>query len=64
PTTSQKSYSDNDLARNRPVRPVTPADVHATIFHALGYRAQQLTYHHSDGRPAPVCDGQPISELL
>ena len=46
------------------LRPVTPADVHATIFHALGYRAQQLTYHHSDGRPAPVCDGQPISELL
>ena len=46
------------------LRPVTPADVHATIFQALGYRAQQLTYHHSDGRPAPVCDGQPISELL
>lgn len=46
------------------LRPVTPADVHATIFHALGYRAQQLNYHHSDGRPAPVCDGQPISELL
>jgi hypothetical protein len=46
------------------LHPVTPADVHATIFHALGYRAQELTYHHSDGRPAPVCDGQPISELL
>ena len=45
-------------------RPVTPADVHATVFAALGYRADQITYHHSDGRPAPVCDGTPIRELL
>jgi len=46
------------------LRPVTPADIHATIFQALGYQAQQMTYHHSDGRPSPVCDGQPIDELL
>ncbi len=45
-------------------RPVTPADVHATVFAALGYQADQITYHHSDGRPAPVCDGTPIRELL
>ncbi len=45
-------------------RPVTPADVHATVFAALGYQADQITYHHADGRPAPVCDGTPIHELL
>ena len=45
-------------------RPVTPADVHATVFAALGYQADQITYHHSDGRPAPVCGGTPIRELL
>lgn len=46
------------------LRPVTPADVHATVFHALGYNAAQLVYHQVDGRPMPVCDGQPITELI
>jgi uncharacterized protein (DUF1501 family) len=45
-------------------RPVTPADIHATIFAALGYDAQQLTYRTADGRPTMVCDGQPLMELL
>lgn len=45
-------------------RPVTPADIHATVFRALGYQADQVTYHQVDGRPMPVCDGRPITELL
>jgi hypothetical protein len=45
-------------------RPVRPADVHATVFRALGYDAQAITYHTADGRPTPVSDGEPIRELL
>lgn len=45
-------------------RAITPADIHATVFEALGYDAQHITYHMSDGRPMPVCDGSVISELL
>jgi uncharacterized protein (DUF1501 family) len=45
-------------------RPTTPADIHATVFRALGYQAEQIVYHQVDGRPVPVCDGQPITELL
>ncbi len=46
------------------LRPVTPADIHATVFSALGYDASRLTYLTADGRPMPVCDGMPIHELL
>jgi hypothetical protein len=46
------------------VRPVTPADVHATIFAALGYDSSRLTYHTADGRPTPLSEGEPIRELL
>jgi hypothetical protein len=45
-------------------RPTTPADIHATVFRALGYQAEQINYQQVDGRPVPVCDGQPITELL
>ena len=45
-------------------RPVTPADIHATVFAALGYDAQQINYHMTDGRPMPVCDGKVIHELI
>lgn len=44
--------------------PVTPADVHATVFAALGYDARHINYHLTDGRPSPVCDGQVIAGLL
>lgn len=47
--------------RNRPIR---PADLHATVFHALGYNPGQLTYHQVDGRPIPVSDGDVIEELV
>ena len=46
------------------VRPVTPADIHATVFAALGYDAQHINYHLTDGRPMPVCDGKVIHELI
>jgi hypothetical protein len=45
-------------------RPVTPADIHATVFQALGYDAQQITYRTVDGRPTLLSDGQPIRELI
>ncbi len=44
-------------------RPVTPADIHATVFAALGYDFR-TTYQTSDGRPLRVSDGEPITELL
>lgn len=45
-------------------RPVTPADIHATVFSALGYDCRAITYHTADGRPVPLSEGEPISELL
>jgi hypothetical protein len=45
-------------------RPVTPADIHATIFAALGYDPAHLTYHTPDGRPVPLSGGTPVRELL
>ena len=56
---------ESDKTGARPfVRPVTPADVHATVFAALGYDAQHINYHMTDGRPVPVCDGSVIHELI
>jgi hypothetical protein len=45
-------------------RPLTPADLHATVFAALGYDAQRLTYKNADGRPMQFTTGEPIRELL
>lgn len=45
-------------------RPVTPADLHATIFAALGYDPHAITYQSADGRPFPLSDGTPIRELI
>jgi hypothetical protein len=45
-------------------RPLTPADVHATVFSALGYDARAISYLTADGRPTPVSEGQPIAEVL
>lgn len=46
------------------LRPVTPADLHATMFHVLGYDPQSITYHTADGRPTPLSEGHVIRELL
>jgi uncharacterized protein (DUF1501 family) len=45
-------------------RPVTPADVHATVFAAVGYNPQATTYPSPEGRPLPLSTGTPIEELL
>ena len=45
-------------------RPVTPADVHATVFSALGYDTHGITYPAADGRPMPLSNGEVIRELL
>jgi hypothetical protein len=45
-------------------RPVTPADIHSTVFKALGYDAKSITYYTTDGRPTTVSEGEPIRELL
>ncbi len=45
-------------------RPLAPADVHATIFTALGYDPQGVSYPTLDGRPMLLSEGQPIRELL
>ncbi|MES2792504.1 MAG: DUF1501 domain-containing protein [Planctomycetota bacterium] len=46
------------------VRPISPADIHATVFSALGYDPHAITYHSADGRPLLLSDGHPIKELL
>ncbi|HUE73072.1 MAG TPA: DUF1501 domain-containing protein [Pirellulaceae bacterium] len=45
-------------------RPVTPADIHATVFAALGYDPHGITYQTVDGRPMVLSDGEVIRELL
>jgi uncharacterized protein (DUF1501 family) len=45
-------------------RAVTPADIHATVFHALGYDASRITYPATDGRPMQLTTGEVIRELL
>jgi hypothetical protein len=44
-------------------RPVTPADLHATVYAALGYDSEQMTYPFHDGRPIPLGEGAVIAEL-
>jgi hypothetical protein len=44
--------------------PVTPADIHATVFTALGYDPQKTTYTSPEGRPFPLSEGTPIRPLL
>jgi hypothetical protein len=45
-------------------RPVTPADLHATVFAALGYDSRRITYQTTDGRPMLLSEGEVIRELL
>jgi len=44
--------------------PVTPADIHATVFQALGYDPHAETYLSPEGRPFPLSEGTPIRQLL
>ncbi|WP_339747846.1 DUF1501 domain-containing protein [uncultured Rubinisphaera sp.] len=45
-------------------RPVTPGDIHATVYWALGYDPSGITFQSVDGRPIPLTEGMPIPELL
>ena len=45
-------------------RPVEPADIHATVFTALGYNPSAITYKTVEGRPTLLSDGNVIHELL
>ena len=49
------------LPRNHPV---TPADIHATVFTALGYDPHRITYVSPEGRPFPLSEGEPIRKML
>ena len=46
------------------LRPITPADIHASVFRALGYDASAITFQSHDGRPVPLTEGTPIPELF
>lgn len=45
-------------------RAVSPADIHASMFAALGYDPASLSFTSSDGRPIPLTEGKVISELF
>jgi hypothetical protein len=45
-------------------RPLRPADVHATVFAALGYDPASISYFTPEGRPTLLSDGDVIHELL
>jgi hypothetical protein len=44
-------------------RPVTPAEVAATVYHGLGL-SPQATLPGPDGRPLPLADATPVHELF
>lgn len=45
-------------------RPTTPADIHATMYAALGYDFRSITFPSSDGRPISLTDGAVMNELF
>jgi len=44
--------------------PVAPADIHATVFTALGYDPHGISYLSPEGRPFPLSEGRPLRALL
>ena len=59
-----QAVGSSDAIGARPAsRPVTPADIHATVLAAMGHD-QHLTFQTADGRPMPLSEGAPIKELL
>jgi Protein of unknown function (DUF1501) len=45
-------------------RPTTPAEIHATMYAALGYDVRSISYESSDGRPVALTEGTPMMELF
>jgi hypothetical protein len=56
--------ASDDIGAYPKERPTTPADIHATMFAALGYDVHSISYQSSDGRPIPLTDGTPMMELF
>jgi hypothetical protein len=55
----------SDAIGARPAeRPVAPADIHASMFAALGYDPSAITYDSADGRPIRLTDGAVLNELF
>jgi len=42
---------------------VTPPDLHATVYHCLGI-PRDTEVRDAQGRPLPVCRGEPIQAIL
>ena len=61
---ARSSASRTKRAAYPRTRPLTPADVHATVYEALGYDPHRITYKTLDGRPMLLSEGKPIAELL
>ena len=56
--------STNDKGERPATRPLSPKDVLATIYHAMGIDTQR-TFNTGSGRPVPVLpEGKPIAELI
>jgi len=45
------------------LQPVSPPDITATIFHALGLDPKQLM-SDAQGRPLPISTGTPVAQLI
>jgi Protein of unknown function (DUF1501) len=57
-------YGASDATASQPTRdPVSPEDLHATVYHLLGvnHRAMLLDLQ---GRPMPISEGTPVAGLL
>ncbi|MEZ0389293.1 MAG: DUF1501 domain-containing protein, partial [Verrucomicrobium sp.] len=57
--------STDRLAGEATSRPVTFAEVFATLYHHLGIDSSKITINDLNGRPTPIVDhGRPIPELI
>jgi Protein of unknown function (DUF1501) len=56
--------SSDEIGAYPKERPITPADIHASVFAALGYEPNKIQYAAADGRPTMACEGSVISELF
>ena len=45
-------------------RPISPADIHASIYASLGYDYREISYRSSDSRPIALTEGTMIPELF
>ena len=63
-TCAKKRRGEEKIAKPWRSRPVSPADVCATVYQCLGIDPDMAVYDRS-GRPVPVAQGgQPVREIL